>query len=114
VTADPPLPVAADSKVIGTTPVRIKVLPGALRVICGHGPGLGLPVPEALVAAATATAGARPASPGVEAPPAEGPGVGERAAAVAGAVASAAVTAVTEPVVAFVERRVLGQEAKEG
>jgi diacylglycerol kinase (ATP) len=110
VTADPPLPVAADSKVIGTTPARIKVLPGALRVVCGHGPGLNLPVSEALVAAATAEA--RRAAQ-AETASADGPGVGERAAAVAGAVASAAVTAVAEPVVAFVERRVLGQEAKE-
>lgn len=107
VRTDPPMPVSADTKVVGTTPAQIKVLPGALRAICGHGIGLSLPVPEALVAAATAEAHPAP----VAAPPSEGPGVGERAVAVAGAVASAAVTAVAEPVVAFVERKVRGEEA---
>ena len=51
-----PLPVMADSKVIGTTPARFEVLPGALRVIAGHGPGLLHPVGEALLEAAVSRA----------------------------------------------------------
>lgn len=108
VVAEPPLPVAADSKVIGTTPARIKVLPSALRVVCGHGAGLNLPVSDALVNAATAEA--RRSPPPAVAPTADqGPGVGERAAAVAGAVASGVASAA----VAFVESRVLGQPEHE-
>jgi diacylglycerol kinase (ATP) len=43
-----PLPVAADSKLIGTTPARFVVRPGAVLAIVGHGPGLSLPAPELL------------------------------------------------------------------
>jgi diacylglycerol kinase (ATP) len=106
VEADPPLPVAADSKVIGTTPARVKVRPGALRVVCGQGPGLSMPVAEALVAAAVAGARRKAVA---EAPADNGPGLGARAATVA----AAAVSAVAEPVIAYVERRVLGTEKNE-
>lgn len=60
-----PLPVIADSKVVGTTPARFEVLPGALRVIAGHGPGLVHPVGEVLLDAVVAGAHALAA---VEAP----------------------------------------------
>jgi diacylglycerol kinase (ATP) len=66
-----PLPVTADSKLVGTTPARFEVWPGALRVIAGAGAGLAHPVAGALVAAAAAEAHAlvpasseAPASPG--------------------------------------------------
>jgi diacylglycerol kinase (ATP) len=38
-----PLPVAADSKVIGTTPARLVVRPGAVLALVGPGPGLARP-----------------------------------------------------------------------
>lgn len=111
VTAEPPLPVAADAKVIGTTPARVRVRPGALRVVCGHGAGLKTPVSEAVVSAATAEARGATAPVVAGSGAVEGPGVGERAAAVAGAVASGVASAA----VAFVESRVLGQsEGKPG
>jgi diacylglycerol kinase (ATP) len=56
-----PLPVIADSKVLGTTPVRIEVLPGALLAVAGQGEALSRPVSRALVAAAGGGGGgARP------------------------------------------------------
>jgi diacylglycerol kinase (ATP) len=58
VTADPPLPVAADAKVIGHTPAEIELRPGALLVIAGAGPGLERPVAPALVEAAVEAASA--------------------------------------------------------
>jgi diacylglycerol kinase (ATP) len=63
-----PLPVMADSKVIGTTPARFEVLPGALRVIAGHGPGLLHPVGEALLEAAVSRAHAQASGEEVEEP----------------------------------------------
>ena len=52
-----PLPVLADSKVIGTTPARFEVLAGALAVVVGHGFGLLHPASAALVQASAALAG---------------------------------------------------------
>jgi diacylglycerol kinase (ATP) len=49
ITSKTPLPVVADSKVVGSTPATIEVLPGAVLAIVGQGPGLTRPVPEALV-----------------------------------------------------------------
>jgi diacylglycerol kinase (ATP) len=46
-----PLPVVADSKVVGTTPARFDVLPGALLVVSGRGIGLAHPVAPTLVQA---------------------------------------------------------------
>lgn len=45
-----PLPVAADSRVIGVTPARIWVLPGALNAIVGRGPGVTNPPSQQLLA----------------------------------------------------------------
>jgi hypothetical protein len=95
VRSDPPLPVAADVKVIGETPARIEVSPGALRVICGNGPGLSRPVSGALVAAAVAEARS---VPGPAATEAGDPSVGERALEVAGTAARAVVAAVAQRV----------------
>jgi YegS/Rv2252/BmrU family lipid kinase len=80
-----PLPVMADSKVIGTTPAVFEVLPGALRVIAGHGPGLVHPVGEALLAAAVSRAHPPSAEAPVEPPPpaASPPGTGLAAATAA-------------------------------
>ena len=64
-----PLPVMADSKVIGTTPATFEVLPGALRVIAGHGPGLAHPVAEALLEAAVSRAHRPSAAAPAAAPP---------------------------------------------
>jgi hypothetical protein len=127
VRAEPPLPIAADAKVIGTTPARIEIVPGALRVVAGAGPGLTHPVPERLVAAALAVPSAAPASiseagPAVETPDAPSDSASGAAAAaglaataanaagtVVTAAASAAVTAVAEPVREFLERQLLRQ-----
>jgi YegS/Rv2252/BmrU family lipid kinase len=83
-----PLPVLADSKVIGTTPARFEVLPGALRVIAGHGPGLAHPVAEALLQAAVGRAhppsAAAPAEPSPAAPAPSPPGLAATAAAAVG------------------------------
>ena len=91
-----PLPVMANSKVIGTTPATFEVLPGALRVIAGHGPGLAHPVAEALLEAAVSRAhrpsAAAPAAAPPDAPhhPGQGPPNSRRpAAAVAPAVGQA-------------------------
>jgi YegS/Rv2252/BmrU family lipid kinase len=79
-----PLPVMADSKVIGTTPARFEILAGALRVVAGDGPGLAHPVAEALVNASIARARALvpAAEPEVTPPavPASGGFVGAAAA----------------------------------
>jgi YegS/Rv2252/BmrU family lipid kinase len=48
-----PLPVAVDSKVVGSTPARFRVLTGRLRVIAGTGDALTHPVAESLLAAIT-------------------------------------------------------------
>jgi diacylglycerol kinase (ATP) len=61
VTAEPPLPVAADAKVIGTTPIEVELLPGALLAIVGDGVGLERPTAPALVEAAIAVAASPPA-----------------------------------------------------
>ena len=91
-----PLPVMADSKVIGTTPARFEVLPGALRVIAGHGPGLAHPVAEALLEAAVSRAhppsAAAPAEDPPDPPAAPAPTRG--VAAVAAAAAAPAVARV--------------------
>jgi len=47
-----PLPVSADSKVIGTTPAKMELKRGALRVITGAGPALVNPASEGTVATA--------------------------------------------------------------
>ena len=44
-----PLPVLADSKVIGTTPATFRVLAGGLRVIAGNGPALTRPVADTTI-----------------------------------------------------------------
>jgi hypothetical protein len=41
-----PLPVAADSKLVGVTPARFTVQPGALLALVGPGPGLVRPAPS--------------------------------------------------------------------
>lgn len=41
-----PLPVAADSKLVGVTPARFTILPGALLALVGPGPGLARPAPS--------------------------------------------------------------------
>jgi diacylglycerol kinase (ATP) len=61
VRTETPMPVVADSKVIGTTPASFKVIPGGLLVAAGHGDALAHPVAAALVDAA---AGEGPASMG--------------------------------------------------
>jgi YegS/Rv2252/BmrU family lipid kinase len=51
-----PLPVLADSKVVGTTPATFRVRTGALRVITGNGPGLSCPADETTMVAVRALA----------------------------------------------------------
>jgi diacylglycerol kinase (ATP) len=63
VAAEPALPVAADARVIGTTPVEVGLLPGALLAIVGDGFGLERPAAPALVEAARAVAATRTAEP---------------------------------------------------
>jgi diacylglycerol kinase (ATP) len=46
-----PLPVAVDSKVVGSTPARFRVRTGGLLVIAGHGDGLLHPAAQSLVSA---------------------------------------------------------------
>ena len=84
-----PLPVMADSKVIGTTPAVFEVLPGALRVIAGHGPGLVNPVAETFLAAAVSRAHPPAVAAPVDPPPAAAPPASGLAAAAAAAVAPA-------------------------
>jgi diacylglycerol kinase (ATP) len=55
----PPLPVLADSKVLGTTPARFTILPAALRVVVGRGSGLTQGLAEPLVEAALASVAAQ-------------------------------------------------------
>jgi diacylglycerol kinase (ATP) len=100
VDAAPALPVAADAKVIGSTPVEVGLLPGALLAIVGDGFGLERPAAPALVEAARAVA----AAPAAEAPPV--------AAAVASARADAverAAPAVARPAVRRLVRWLGGQ-----
>ena len=85
-----PLPVMANSKVIGTTPARFEVLPGALRVIAGHGPGLAHPVAEALLEAAVSRAH-RPSAAAPAAAPPDAPAAPATAAPGLAATAAAAV-----------------------
>jgi hypothetical protein len=74
------LPVVADSKVVGVTPARFEILPGALLVIPGDGFGLDRPASAALVAAcasqaaplATAAVAEREPADDLPAPPAPG------------------------------------------
>jgi hypothetical protein len=88
VCAATPLPVLADSKIVGTTPATFSVLPGALSVVAGRGFGLAHPPSERLVTASARLAAlggpaGRPESPagedadrGTAAP--GGPGAGPR------------------------------------
>jgi diacylglycerol kinase (ATP) len=46
-----PLPVVVDSKVVGRTPVRFRVLAGGLLVIAGNGDGLARPAAQSLLSA---------------------------------------------------------------
>jgi diacylglycerol kinase (ATP) len=46
-----PLPVAVDSKVVGSTPARFRVRTGALLVIAGRGDGLSHPAAQSLLSA---------------------------------------------------------------
>jgi diacylglycerol kinase (ATP) len=46
-----PMPVVVDSKVVGSTPARFRVLSGGLLVIAGHGDGLSYPAAQSLVSA---------------------------------------------------------------
>ena len=50
------LPVVADSKVVGSTPARFRVLPGSLRVVAGHGIGPAVKPLAKEVAAASVSA----------------------------------------------------------
>jgi hypothetical protein len=80
-----PLPVLADSKIVGTTPATFSVLPGALSVVVGRGFGLAHPPSERLVAASARLA-ARAGPVGQPEPPAsEGAGHGAAAAGGTGA-----------------------------
>jgi hypothetical protein len=46
-----PMPVVADTRVVGSTPARFRVLDGALLVIAGRGDALSRPVAESLISA---------------------------------------------------------------
>jgi diacylglycerol kinase (ATP) len=46
-----PLPVVVETKVVGRTPARFRVVTGGLLVIAGHGDGLAFPAAESLVSA---------------------------------------------------------------
>jgi hypothetical protein len=86
-----PLPVLADSKVVGTTPARFEVVPGALAVVVGHGFGLLRPASEELVRASAqlarpAAAQAAQALNGDTAPEAEPAGEGGALGTMASAV----------------------------
>ena len=90
--AEPSLPVAADTKAIGTTPVEIEVLPGAVLAIVGHGFGLERPTAPALVEAAVALASTPP-------PDGPSPAALEHAATARAAAAARAAPEVARPVV---------------
>ena len=60
-----PMPVVADTKVVGSTPAHFRILSGALLVIAGRGDGLTRPVAESLIAAVVQDA-ARPQTALVE------------------------------------------------
>jgi hypothetical protein len=64
-----PLPVTADSKLIGVTPARVVVRAGSVLALVGAGPGLGLTTPSALSDVITDVADVTPAANGVVAPP---------------------------------------------
>jgi diacylglycerol kinase (ATP) len=113
---DSPLPVVADSKVVGTTPAKVEVLPGGLLVIAGHGPGLSHPAARALVAAVEAEARAitpreedDPDVAPITPPPPEG-----AAAAVAATVVPAVVPAVGKLATAAGKARALALPAIAG
>ena len=63
-----PLPVLADSKVVGTTPATFRVVAGGLRVIAGNGPGLTRPVADTTIDAIRYVAHAVPQSTTEQAP----------------------------------------------
>jgi hypothetical protein len=67
VRATRPLPVAADSKLLGTTPVRIQIQPGAVLVLVGPGEALAHPPSSALRAVVAQIAPSEPAR--TDAPP---------------------------------------------
>src|SRR4030081_1802524 len=46
-----PLPVVVETKVVGSTPARFRVVTGGLLVIAGHGDGLAYPAAQSLVSA---------------------------------------------------------------
>jgi hypothetical protein len=46
-----PVPVAIETKLVGVTPARFSILPGALSVVVGNGSGLLQPAPDATVEA---------------------------------------------------------------
>ena len=46
-----PLPVVVETKVVGRTPARFRVVTGGLLVIAGHGDGLAYPAAQSLVTA---------------------------------------------------------------
>ena len=93
INTEPKLPVSADSKVIGTTPASFTLLPEMLLVIAGNGPGLSNPVESDRVAAASER-GRREAAIKELSEPCETP---------------SGLAAVTAPVIAFIEQKVLGK-----
>jgi YegS/Rv2252/BmrU family lipid kinase len=64
-----PLPVTADSKLIGVTPARVVVRAGSVLALVGAGPGLAMPAPGTLSDVITDVADATPTANGVAAPP---------------------------------------------
>jgi hypothetical protein len=48
VQSDRPIPVAADSRLVGTTPARVRVRPGQLLVVSGDAPARSHPATRAL------------------------------------------------------------------
>jgi diacylglycerol kinase (ATP) len=64
-----PLPVLADSKIVGTTPATFSVLPGALSVVVGRGFGLAHPPSERLVTASARRAARAGPADRPESPP---------------------------------------------
>ncbi|HEY0583224.1 MAG TPA: diacylglycerol kinase family protein [Chloroflexota bacterium] len=76
---DRPMAVAADSKLVGITPVRFSVRAGALLAIAGRGPGLSRPATGVIpLPTLTSAIVAPPAPPLPDAPP---PTLAQRAAA---------------------------------
>ncbi len=97
INTEPKLPVSADSKVIGTTPASFTLLPEMLLVIAGNGPGLSHPVDFDRVAAASEN-GRREAAIRELSEPSETP---------------SGLAAVTAPVIAFIEEKILGKSPSE-